>query len=96
MLLLALIIFLIRLIFLTKDPVWNKRIACFVLTPLKELIQAKYDMSSPYSGVIHAGGELAVVGDNITRMDTNSYTTHHKIDLSRFINYQQSCQSTTA
>ncbi|WP_334323944.1 hypothetical protein [Gilliamella apicola] len=51
-------------------------------------------MSSPYTGIIHAGGELAMVGDNITRMDTNSYTTHHKIDLSLFINRQKSNQRT--
>lgn len=95
MLLIMLAIFLINIIFLMKNPVLNKWIIYSVLNPLNELIQAKGDMSSPYSGIIHAGGELAMVGDNITRMDTNSYTTHHKIDLSLFINRQKSNQRTT-
>lgn len=96
MILLALIIFLISLFFLTKSPVLNKWVTCSVLSPLKEFIQTKKDISSPDSGVIHAGGELAMAGDNITRMGANSHTVHHKIDLSQSINHQQSSQSITA
>lgn len=46
MLLPALIIFLISLIVLTKDPVWNKWQVHSVLDVLKELIQTKGDIPS--------------------------------------------------
>lgn len=96
MLLIIFIIFLISLIFLTKTPILNKWVTYSVLSLLNELIQAKSDISTPDSGVTHAGCELAMVGNNITRMGANSHTVHHKIVLSRFINYQQSGESTAA
>lgn len=93
MLLLALIIFLISLIFLTKASVLNKWVTCFVLNLLNELIQTKGDISSPDGSVIHAGGELTIEGNNITLMGANGHTVHHSIDLSQFINHKQSSHS---
>jgi hypothetical protein len=89
MLLTMLVILFISIIFLMKNPVLNKWVACYVFNFRNELIQAKGDISSPDGGVIHTGGELAMVGDNITCMSTNSYTAHHKLKLSIFITHQQ-------
>lgn len=59
-------------------------------------MQAKEDISSPNGGLTHAGGELAMVGNNIMRTGIKSHTIHYKINLSRLINHQESSQSTAA
>lgn len=96
MILLALIVFLISFIFLSKATFLNKWVTCFVLNGLNDLIQAKVDILTPDDGVIHAGYELAMEGDSITRMSANSYAVHFKITLSRSIKHKQSSQSIIA
>ena len=96
MLLIMLAIFLINITFLIKNPVLNQWIIYSALNFLNELIQTKGDISIPDDGITHAGNELVMVGNNTTSIGINSHTVHNKIDLSQFINHQQSTQNTVA
>ena len=95
MILLVLIIFLINIMFLTKDSVLNKLITYSEINCLKDFILASSDAFKFNMSKYCAGNELTVRGNGIKHQSIKSHTIHYKLDLSQFINHQQSSKCPT-